>query len=128
VTVGDQKEGFITLSLDEGHKPAQLIEGKEPDLLDALGNTPTPIRDFAWFGGLLRFSSLHGFLGHCELHAVQSAFTFARCSAFWKGRILWHPLKAGGSFNRAGQGREFYKIRNLFNFRCKCESGKDALW
>jgi len=63
MTVGDQKEGLIALSLDDGHKPAQLIEGEELDLLDAFGGAPPSLRDFGGPGGLLRFSRLPFFLG-----------------------------------------------------------------
>jgi hypothetical protein len=33
------KERLIALSLDDGHKPAQTIEGKELDLIDTISYT-----------------------------------------------------------------------------------------
>src|SRR5262249_32731585 len=91
MTVGDQKEGLIARSLDGGQEPAQLIEGKELDLLDAFGGALPSLRDFGGPGGLLRFSRLHLFLGFHALHRVQSVFAFACGRGFLKGRTSVTP-------------------------------------
>ena len=91
MTVGDQKEGLIALSLDDGHKPAQLIEGKKLDLLDAFGGESPSLRDFGGSGGLPRFSRLHIFLGFPALHRVKLAFASACGRKFLEGRTSITP-------------------------------------
>jgi len=45
LTVGDPKEYLIALSFNGPASPAQLIEGKELDLLDAVGGPLPALRD-----------------------------------------------------------------------------------
>src|SRR5262249_7305638 len=74
-----------------GHKPAQFLEGKELDLIDALGSAPPLLRNFSGPGGSLRFSRLQIFLGFRALHRVELTFAPACSRKFLEGRTSITP-------------------------------------
>jgi len=105
MTVSNQKEGFIALSLDGGYKPAQFVEGKELDLLDAFGGAPPALRDLGGPGGLLRFSRHRIFLWFRLLHRVKLTFASACGRKFLEGRTSITPrIEAFQSIENRAKG------------------------